>query len=250
VNSAELTNAALAELAKPENSGGRFFLWVHYLDPHADYIHHPELDFGTKARDLYDSEVAFVDQQVGRLLDYVQAAEFGARTAIVLSSDHGEAFGENKMWRHGFELWEVLVHVPLLVYVPGLPAAHVGVRRSAIDLVPTLLELFGQPLPEGEGELSGQSLLADLVARPDDSPRVRPVFIDMSAGPHNEERQALIVDDFKIIMAAGRLIGIYDLKDDPGEERDLRADAALKARLLEQFRAFRRGLRLVDVKPE
>jgi choline-sulfatase len=250
VNSAELTNAALAQLGKPENSGQRFFLWVHYLDPHADYFRHPEFDFGPKARDSYDSEVAFVDQHVGRLLDYVQAAEFGARTAIIVSSDHGEAFGENKMWRHGFELWEVLVRVPLVVYVPGLPPARVGVRRSAIDLAPTLLELFGQPLPEGEDTLSGQSLLGDLLAQPDDAPRARPVFIDMSAGPYNEERQALIVDDFKIIMANGRLIGIYNLKDDPAEANDLRADTALKARLLEQFQAFRRGLRLVNVKPE
>jgi arylsulfatase A-like enzyme len=248
VNSAELTDAALRELSKPENVRSRFFLWVHYLDPHADYIKHPEFDFGQKGRDLYDSEVAFVDQHVGRLLTFVEQAELAPRTAIIVTSDHGESFGDNGMWRHGYELWEALVRVPLVVYVPGIADGRVSVRRSSIDLVPTLLELFGSPLPGGEDALSGTSLLADLVDPRAAAPR--PIFIDMSAGPYNEDRQALIIDDYKIITSTGRLIGIYDLNADPKEEQDLRGDAALRARLSERMNAYRRGLRLVEVKPE
>jgi arylsulfatase A-like enzyme len=189
-----------------------------------------------------------VDQHVGRLLTFVEQSEFASRTAIVLTSDHGESFGENDMWRHGYEVWETLVRVPLVICVPGVAPRHVGARRSAIDLVPTLLELFGLPLPSGEDALSGRSLLPDLAGS--EAPATRPIFIDMSAGPYNEDRQALIVDDFKIITSTGRLIGIYDLNADPKEERDLRSDAELRARLTERMNAFRRGLRAVDVKPE
>src|ERR1051325_6631127 len=182
-------------------------MWVHYLDPHADYVRHDGFDFGNRGRDLYDSEVAFTDQQIGRLLDFVESSGLGQRTAIVVTSDHGEAFGEHGMWRHGYELWEALVHVPLIIHVPGVPAHHVEARRGAVDLAPTVLSLYGLPLPTGERRLSGQSLLDD-VTRPEGYvPDPRPVFIDMSQGPFNEERRAVIVDDIKLIMSNGRIIG-------------------------------------------
>jgi arylsulfatase A-like enzyme len=251
VNSAQLTDAAIRELSKPENLSPRFFLWLHYLDPHADYIQHEGFDFGRRARDLYDSEVAFVDQQIGRLLDFIRAQpRVGARTAVIVTSDHGESFGDNGMWRHGYEVWEALVRVPLVVHVPGIEPRRVSARRSAIDLAPTLLELFGLPLPEGDAALSGRSLVPDLAATDPALVEQRPIFVDMSAGPYNEDRQALIVDDYKIIVSTGRLIGIYDLKADPGETNDLRKDAALRARLTALMNAQRRSLRLVEVKPE
>ena len=251
VNSAELTDAAIRELSRPENVSSRFFLWLHYLDPHADYIPHEGFDFGRKARDLYDSEVAFVDQQIGRLLEFMnQTPGIAGRTAVIVTSDHGESFGDNGMWRHGYEVWEALVRVPLVVHVPGLEPRRVAARRSAIDLAPTLLELFGLPAPAGEDALSGRSLVPDLVAPDPTRVEQRPIFIDMSAGPYNEDRQALIVDEYKIIIATGRLIGIYDLKADPGETNDLRKDAELRARLTALMNAQRRSLRLVEVKPE
>lgn len=251
VNSAELTDAAIRQLSKPESLGPRFFMWLHYLDPHADYIPHEGFDFGRKARDLYDSEVAFVDQQIGRLLEFMDGAQgIAGRTAVIVTSDHGESFGDNGMWRHGYEVWESLVRVPLVVHVPGLAPRRLAARRSAIDLAPTVLELFGLPLPEGDEALSGKSLVPDLVAPDPAAIEQRPIFIDMSAGPYNEDRQALIVDEHKIIISTGRLIGIYDLKADPKEENDLRKDQALRARLTGLVNAQRRALRLVEVKPE
>jgi choline-sulfatase len=106
VNGDKLSDAAIQRLAQRENTQRPFFMWVHYLDPHADYVKHEGFDFGPRARDLYDSEVAFTDQQLGRLFDYVAASELAASTAIIVTSDHGEAFGEHGMWRHGYELWE------------------------------------------------------------------------------------------------------------------------------------------------
>src|SRR5262249_2971151 len=163
-------------------------------------VPHPEFDFGTKGRDLYDSEVAFVDHHVGRLLERLRRPPFEKRTAIVLTSDHGEAFGEHGLYRHGFEVWEELVHVPLVAYVPGVGAAHVEARRSAIDVVPTLLELFGLEAPalQGRDFVSGVSLLSD-IAGANGPPEERPVLVDMSEGPHNSERQAFFEGSYKLI---------------------------------------------------
>lgn len=250
VLSDDLSDAVIAQLSKPENAQDRFFLWVHYLDPHADYIRHPEFDFGSRARDAYDSEVAFTDQQIGRVLDFVAEAEFGPRTAIIVTSDHGEAFGENGMWRHGFEVWEVLVRVPLIIHVPGVEPRRHALRRSAIDLAPTVLDLFGLPQPAGDDRLSGQSLARDLAMPEGHVPEDRPIFIDMSAGPYNEERQALIEGDLKLIMSAGRgALGLYDLERDPDEEVDLSRDAERLEAARERFAAFQSRLRVVRVKP-
>jgi arylsulfatase A-like enzyme len=228
ITSDKLTDAALKLLAQPENTGRRFFLWVHYLDPHADYKVHPEAPkFGADARALYDSEVAFTDRQVGRLLDYVAAAPWASRTSIIVTSDHGESFGENGMWRHGFELWEVLVRVPLLVHVPGIEPARIGVKRSLIDLVPTLLELMRLALPpgpkatEGTDYVSGQSWLPDLFPEPGKSAEDRDVLIDMPAGPYNEARRAFIHGTLKLIISREAHRELYDLSSDPGETRDL-----------------------------
>ncbi len=246
----KLSDAVLRQLSDPENTRGRFFLWAHYLDPHAEYVRHEGMDFGSRGRDLYDSEVAFTDQQIGRVLDFVAGGELAGRTAIVVTSDHGEAFGENGMYRHGFEVWEVLVRVPLIVSVPGVSPIHHAVRRGAIDLAPTLLELFGLPLPSGEGRLSGESLGPDIAMAPGHVPEARPVFIDMSAGPYNEERQALIEGDLKLIMSAGRgALGLYDLAKDPHEAHNLLKDPSIGRPARERFAAFQSQLRLVRVKP-
>jgi arylsulfatase A-like enzyme len=246
VNGDRLTDRALALLAKPENVSRRFYLWMHYVDVHAAYVPHPEFDFGSKSRDLYDGEIAFVDHHLGRLLAAIAASPFAGRTAIVLTSDHGEAFGEHGMLRHGREVWEELVHVPLLVFIPGVAPRHIPARRSAIDLVPTLLDCFGVSRPSGEGAdfVSGQSLLPEIVT-PGDSAPARDVLVDMSEGPYNEERQAFIDGSLKLVATNGRPIALFDLERDPGETRDLLGDADVLGPILRRFKAFRRTLRTV-----
>jgi arylsulfatase A-like enzyme len=130
-----------------------------------------------------------------------------------------------------------------------VPAHHVEVRRGAVDLAPTVLSLYGLPLPTGEQRLSGQSLLDDVVRPAGYVPDARPVFIDMSEGPFNEERRAVIADDIKLIMSNGRTIGLYDLGQDPAELVDRRDDHELVTRSRAAFVAFQRQLRWVPVKP-
>jgi arylsulfatase A-like enzyme len=250
--SAELTDAALAVLQKPENTGGRFFLWVHYLDPHADYLAHEEHDFGSSGRARYDGEVAFTDRHVGRLLDAIAAAPWGKKTAIVITSDHGESFGENNMYRHGFEVWETLVHVPLVVHVPGGPPQRIDERRSLIDLVPTILDVASvpqppRPAPPGSDDfLSGVSLLPEIMGKAE--PKPRDVLVDMPAGPYNDARRALIHGDLKLIVANEARYDLYDLAADPKETRNLaKTDKDALQAMKDRYAAVKAGMRIIEV---
>jgi arylsulfatase A-like enzyme len=241
-------------LSKPENTQGRFFAWVHYFDPHAEYVKHKGTEeFGSGMRDRYDHEVRFTDDQIGRLIEYVNKQPWAKKTAIIITSDHGEAFGEHGMLRHGFEVWDELVRVPLVIYVPGLTPKRVKLRRSAVDLVPTILDLMhvkpGQPRDEFDF-LSGESLLPDLTAAPGKEPAEREVLVDMPAGPFNEDRRAYIADNMKLIIAGGIRYQLFDLASDPDEKKDLADDKAKLASMRTKYDAFRSKLREIRVKPQ
>jgi len=239
VTGEKLADAAIARLSELDRSKGRFFLWAHWVDPHSEYVPHADFDLGSSSRERYDGEVAYVDHQLGRVLDALAQRPFAERTAILITSDHGEAFGEHGMIRHGFELWDELVRVPLLLCVPGARGRHVAPPRSAIDLAPTILELLD--VPAEPGSLSGVSLLPDLTAS---VPATRPVLIDMPRGPNNQERRAFISGSHKLITSAGRVIGLYDLAADPSEKTDLSADEALAARLMAELKTYLGRLRV------
>lgn len=199
---------------------GRFFAWVHFLDPHDLYIGH-EKDgiepFGKTLRDKYDAEVLFTDKYVGKLLDFVDAQPFGKDTIVIVTADHGEAFGEHKQFRHGFEIWENLVRVPLMVRIPGNAPRHVDTPRGAIDLAPTILEALGVEGPKG---LPGQSLLPEVKGK--DAPP-RPVVVDLPATSNNDRRRAVVSGKWKMTSyGQGQLyFKLFDLEADPGEERPI-----------------------------
>ena len=125
----------------------------------------------------------------------------GARTPpSSVTADHGEGFGERvggvdkyRIWKHAFELYEVLVKVPLFVYVPGVEAREVPRWRSQIDLVPTIYDLLGVKAPEG---LFGQSWVPEIYGA-EQPPR--PIVVDLPADSYNRRRRALIEDGYKLI---------------------------------------------------
>jgi arylsulfatase A-like enzyme len=259
ITSAELATAAIRLLSKPENTDRRFFMWVHFFDPHAQYMPHPgSPDFLGDARSVtaavkaqYDAEVWFTDKHVGRLLDFIASKPWGARTVIVVTADHGEAFADHGMNMHGYEIWESLVHVPLVVHVPGLEAKHVAVKRGHIDLVPTILDLMKVELPEA-GELRGVSLVPDLVAEGGATLEERDVYFDMPAGPFNTMRRGLLhgpTPGKKLIYLGGAQYQLFDLADDPGEKDDLAQDKEQLAPVVTAFETLRAGLKEIEVKP-
>jgi arylsulfatase A-like enzyme len=204
-------------LSDTANTSGRFFAWFHFLDPHDQYMRHPDIKpFGRKARDLYDGEVTFTDRYIGQLLEFVAKQPWGAHTAIILSADHGEAFGEHGCFRHAFELWQPLIRVPLMFMVPGVTARRIDLNRSAIDIAPTILELMGI-VPEG---LDGKSLVPELYQRQE--PEARDVIVDLPRTSNNDRRRAIIHDRYKLIaFGDDSSYQVFDLEADPGETRSL-----------------------------
>jgi arylsulfatase A-like enzyme len=204
-------------------------------------------------RALYDGEVWFTDRSIGRLVDYVDGAAWGKDTVIVVTSDHGEAMNEHGIaFQHGFEIWEPLMRIPLIMRVPGMTPHHVPVKRSAIDIVPTLLDLMRLPAPP-PGELSGQSLASDLVAGAQARYEERDVYMDMPDGPYTHMRRGLIhgpTPGLKLIYFGGRQYQLYDLARDPNETDDLSGDPGAMGPMLEAFARKRAGLREVEVKAE
>jgi choline-sulfatase len=239
VTSPKLTELGIELLGRSENTGGRFFGWVHYMDPHDQYLRHAEApDFGKKARDRYDGEIFFADLHVGKLLDFAKQKPWWKDTVLIVTADHGEAFGEHGMYKHAFEVWEVLARVPLFFFGPGIQARKIDLRRSHIDLAPTILELAGVPVPP---DLHGKSLVPELFGA---EPEVRePILIELAEDSHNPPRRALIHGDFKIIEFEHGRVELYDLAKDPDEKHDLAATrptelADMKRRLSERYRTL------------
>jgi arylsulfatase A-like enzyme len=257
--SRQLTDAG-ERLLEGNAASGRFFLWVHYFDPHLQYVAHDGApDFtdrahpqGWRMHAAYDGEVWFTDQQIGRLFDYVRAQPWWKDTVVVVTADHGEALGEHGInFQHGWEIWEPLMRIPLVVRVPGVQPHHVPVKRSAIDIVPTILDVMR--VEAKPGELSGQSMLADLLAKPGDAYAERDVYLDMPDGPYTHMRRGIIhgaTPGKKLVHFGGRQYQLYDLAADPGEHEDLAGDRSELTPMVEALQAKRATLKEIDVKAD
>ncbi len=193
-NSHMVANHTISWLEKPENTSGRFWLWVHFMDPHKEYLEHKGYKkFGNDRRSRYDHELFYTDFHVGRMLDVFYKLPAAKRTVVIISADHGEAFNEHGRWCHGKELWEEIIRVPLAVTGPGIAKKHIARQTSHIDIFPTLLDFFGVPIPEG---IHGRSLLPDwLIGQ--ELPE-KPVIADQPRNQFYETRRVYIKDGWKL----------------------------------------------------
>ena len=131
----------------------RAFLFLHLYEPHKPYA--PPDRFAAYAP--YDGEIAYTDEIVGRLVQYLKTHQLYDRSTIVLLSDHGEGLGDHGEQEHGLFVYDEAIHVPLIIKQEGNAGAG---RRIAdlvqhIDLVPTILDLVKAPV---RGNLRGRSL--------------------------------------------------------------------------------------------
>lgn len=219
ITSEKMTQVIIEQLKKKRP--GQFFLWAHYMDPHDQYILHdmcPE-EWGRKNRDRYDCEVLYTDHFIGKLLNFVKQQDYWNDTAVIITADHGEAFGDHGMYKHAFELWEVLVRVPLMFKVPGAAPKRISEPRTHIDLAPTIMDLMGQPpLPT----FQGQSLVPEIFGEP---PKARDLIVlQLNEDTHNPPRRAIVKGDYKLIVWGknqGYKRQLFNLKEDPGELSDL-----------------------------
>jgi choline-sulfatase len=210
----------------------RRFAWVHLYDPHDPY--EPPEPYATRyAGRLYDGEVAWSDDLVGRL-DAV-LAETGRRddTLFVVTADHGEGLDEHGEAVHGFFLYETTLHVPLIVRGPRVtPGTRIaGVTRS-IDVMPTVLDLLG--LAEATPAVSGRSLARALTGSVlTDEPTFAESLTPLIHYGWSDLR-ALRDGRWKYILAPRP--ELYDLDRDPGELKNLADEEPARAR------AYRSGI--------
>lgn len=219
-----LTKLAKQQLSDPANvklaDDKRFFAVFHYLDPHHTYERHAEhSSFGNKPRDLYDGEVHWTDHWVGELLNFIDAQPWAKQTAVILTADHGEGFGEKNQFRHAYELWESLVRVPWLFRIPGVTPRRIDVPRSHIDLAPTIAALMGIA---AEPAFRGRALVPELMGKTEPP---RPVIVDLPRDDLQDRRRAIIDSGYKLIsFGDDKRFQLYHLKEDPEEKQELSAE--------------------------
>jgi len=264
-----ISDAAIAwlEARQPDRP---VFLLLHYFDPHFCYVEQPGFPFGGRPpeytgpvvsgmfpgliknperfgqddademRRLYDSEIALTDLAIGRVLDFLKSKGSYETTAIILTADHGEEFLDHGALDHGKTLYNELLHVPLLLKLPGARPATVAEPTGLIDVFPTLLDWLDLTPPPA---VRGRSLLGPGDGRP------RPIFLETRRAGW---LQGVIYGDHKLIV--DRDSGetrLYQLSADPGELEDLSHErperVAVLGRLLDAWAAERDGRAAADL---
>lgn len=207
-------DAAIKLYEKMAAGSPALYLWVHLFDAHDKYVPHPGIDFGKTPSDEYDAEIAFVDQQLGRLIAAVEKR--GRQTVWIVHGSHGEAFGEHGQAGHGTQLYEESIRVPLFVVTPSSKPGRFDTDAvSILDVAPTVLDLTGA---DAKGT-KGVSLRPVLDGKPFEREPVlayanrRVVLIDWPLKLHVFRRKE----------RRDRLL-LFDLKTDPVEQKDRSAE--------------------------
>lgn len=204
--------------------GERFFLWVHLYEPHDPY--EPPEPYATRyAGRLYDGEVAWTDELVGRLEDRLAGLGLEDKAALIVTSDHGEGLGEHGESLHGFFAYQTTLRVPLLVRAPGVRAGtRVKSTVRLVDIAPTALELAGIPAPPA----SGRSVAAALRG----SGQVpEPITYAETLVPllHFGWSDLRVVREGRWKYIQAPRPELYDLETDPEERHDLAASQPSRA---------------------
>jgi len=247
-----VTDAALLALRRHAQGDRPFFLMAHYFDPHYDYMPHDGVDWAPdragslttdveivtirdeRARltaeelrflgDLYDEEVWFTDQGVGRLFDEVDRLGLGESTLVIVLADHGEEFMEHGWLGHTRSMYEEVVRVPLLMAGPGVPVGGVVDEPvSLTSITPTVLSRLGLL----EDDASARFQAGPLPTANSGTPS--PVFIEVDFIPINEVSEvkrahltAVVGQRLKFIRDENSgVVQAFDLAADPGERADL-----------------------------
>ena len=226
-------------------SGKPFFLWVHVYDPHIPYD--PPDPFREKYKDRpYDGEIAYTDQQLGRLFDTVARKSRPENTLIAVLSDHGESFSEHGEYTHGVFLYDTTLRIPFLMAGAGIPAGlRVKQQARTIDLLPTVMELMGGKAPVG---IQGTSLAPAFRGKevPTAYAYAETLFPKLNMGW--AELRAMRTTRWKYIRAPKP--ELYDLAQDPAETTNVIASHAAEAQELEaQLKAVSGGAEKVAAAP-
>lgn len=190
----------------------QFFVYSHLLDPHADYVINSETArFEDTTHPGYDGEIAFTDMHLGRLFEYLRQADLLDHTLIVISSDHGEAFGEHGHEYHGRFLYDESIRTPLIMTLPDVPGRRVRIPVGPVQIAPTILDFLGIAPPQ---PMDGINLLP--LVYQGDVTGITPVEVYIPN--ENYKKRGIIYGPWKRIenMRDG-MIELYNLEMDPAE---------------------------------
>ena len=221
-----------------KNSQKKFFLWMHLYDPHFPY-HPPEPYSREYAAQPYDGEIAFADEQVGRLLRFLKEKGIYQNTVIVLCGDHGESLGEHGEKTHGFFIYNATMHVPLVIILPenrrpeNAAARVVANPVSLVDLMPTVLGAVGVEIPS---QVQGRSLLPELRDNTSDQTARNRTLYEETFMPriHFNWSELRGSENTKYHFIDAPRPELYDLAKDPGEVHNLFTE---KKAVAEEMRA-------------
>lgn len=188
---------------KVREPGRPAFMWLHLYDAHHPY--QPPDEFVVDGR-MYDGEIAYVDAQIGRLLENIDREN----TLIVVTSDHGEGLGDHGELEHGMFVYDATQRVPLIISGPGVEPEEVTELTSLVDLMPTVLELVDIDVPES---VTGSARPGS----PEKPVQMEAFYLEERFGlaPH----VAVIEGGYKYIDVPEA--EVYDLTADPAEESSL-----------------------------
>jgi len=225
-NGERVTEAALKVLDEARDKP--LFLWVHYYDAHSPHQQPEGVPvFGTTRKDVYDAELNLVDREVGKLLAAIEQ-KWQGQAVVVLTGDHGIAFDEPRhaKFNYGYDLYSSVLHVPLIVHAPFLPARALDSPVSTMDIAPTLANLLRLrgPLPY-EGVSLVPELFKGQISRPPEL--MHQMFIEERKWKQEEplERVSLRTDRWNLLH--DRKTGffeLYDYRHDYWETEDLALD--------------------------
>jgi arylsulfatase A-like enzyme len=233
-----------------------FFAFLNYFDAHQPYRSPPP--FNTtggrtpdlskrrtwsaqeiqRSRDAYDSAIAYVDEEVSSVIDHLRDLNLLDNTLIVITSDHGEQFGEHGLFDHGNSLYRAVLEVPLVMRLPSrIPAGlRVPAPVSLVDLPATILGLVA---PDAAAALPGRSLAQHWTPSLSASVLPAPAISDISKGinlpawvPVSKGRmRSVVLDGVHYILNGDGSQELYDFVNDPGETNNLIERADMQGKL-------------------
>jgi choline-sulfatase len=205
-----------------------FFLWVHFFDPHFPY--EPPPRFRSRFASPYVGEIAFADEQVGRLMAELRRLDLEARTLVVVTSDHGEGLGEHDEETHIFYVYDATMSVPLIFHSPGrIPAGEVvPVQVRHVDIAPTILNFLNIETELALPKSQGTNLIPRMIGHADEADL--PAYGEALSGQivlGTSALRCLRTNGWKYIHAPRP--ELYNLRADPGETKNLAAVEAERA---------------------
>ncbi|MFP4081827.1 MAG: sulfatase-like hydrolase/transferase [Candidatus Aminicenantes bacterium] len=215
----EVLEAAYDWLEK--NHQQKFFAWIHLYDPHTPY-EPPEpykSQYGGRPFGLYDGEIAYVDQLMGEFRKFMEDKKLWEKTLIIFTADHGESLGEHKENAHGFFIYDSDIRVPLIIRFPEkkFQGSQIAEQVSSIDIMPTILNMMGEELPEN---VQGESLLPLILGKQSGN---QSLAYSETYWPRYHygwsELKSLRKGQYKFIDAPRP--ELYDVLEDPGEIHNL-----------------------------